>query len=284
MANKALPFDMSPEQVKAFESMAQAGRLVGEIQGVFREYIGPSQKSISAMVVQVADGQQLKGVVPADLRVEIGKSVAIVSKPDAQKHVIVTELVPMRMEGVTNIGRGAVKHKIVRRARDRKAKAAAGVLADTIEQSLKAARIAAESVVPYVSPQMASGVQATENAWRDMALEHGMLTSREVAELLGSDAKNPSDFVADQRSRGKIIGVPRRNALRYPGYQFRNGEVLPAISRLIEVANQYGVPLPELAQWICIPTRQLGGERPVDHLDEVERVVAAADGHYGVQW
>lgn len=284
MTNKIPSFDMSPEQSKVFDSMAQAGRLVGEIQSVFSEQLGPSQNAISAMIVQVAGGKELKGVVPAGLKVEIGKRVAIVSQPDDKKHVIVTEHAPVRTKSVTGIGREAVKHKIVRRARDRQAKAAVGTLADTIEQSLKAARIAAESVVPYVSMQMASGVQATENAWRGIAAEHGMLTSRQVAELLGSDAKNPSDFVADQRSKGKIIGVPRRNAMRYPGYQFRNGEVLPSISRLIEVANQYEVPLPELAQWICIPTRQLGGDRPADHLDEVGRVVTAAHSHYGVQW
>lgn len=154
-----------------------------------------------------------------------------------------------------------------------------------MRRSLVALASAATAVRVPVSPQMARGVQATENAWREMDAEFGLLSGAEVADLAGSKARSRTGYASDQRRAGKLLGIRRRNAYLYPGFQFDGtGRVRPIIPALLSVATRYGVSPEGLAQWLCARTGQLGDQRPVDHLDEQDRVLEAAENHYGVQW
>jgi hypothetical protein len=155
-----------------------------------------------------------------------------------------------------------------------------------MRRSLAALGSAASAIDLPASPQMARGVQATENAWRAMDAEFGLLSGSEVARLLGSKARSAAGFAADRRKAGKLLGIRRRNAFVYPGFQFdlAAGAVLPVIPALLELVARYGKSPEGLAQWLCARTGQLGDERPVDHLHEVERVLEAAGNHYGVEW
>ncbi|WP_125614028.1 hypothetical protein [Specibacter cremeus] len=155
-----------------------------------------------------------------------------------------------------------------------------------LHQGLAALRAAAAAVTVPVTPEMARGVQSTENAWRAMEAEFPFLSAREVGDLLGSTSGNVSSFATDRRRAGTLLGIKRRNAYLYPAFQF-NVElraVRPVVPRLLRMANRLDVPSADLAQWLCAPTGQLDDRRPVDLLDEEDVVVQAAENHYGVQW
>ncbi|NMR30920.1 antitoxin Xre/MbcA/ParS toxin-binding domain-containing protein [Crystallibacter degradans] len=72
----------------------------------------------------------------------------------------------------------------------------------------------------------------------------------------------------------------------YPGFQFDQdaGRIREAIPGLIAVIREYGRTDEDLAQWMCDPSGYLDGGRPADYLDEPERVLAATEAHYGIEW
>lgn len=155
-----------------------------------------------------------------------------------------------------------------------------------MRRSREALGLAAEALEVPVSAQMARGVQATENAWRDIEAEFGLLTGVEVAAFFGSNAKSPTGFATDRRKAGKLLGIKRKNAFLYPGFQFvlGAGEVLPVIPVLLEIIDRHNRSAGDLTQWLCARTAQLDNDRPVDRLDEPAAVLEAAKNHYGVQW
>lgn len=136
-----------------------------------------------------------------------------------------------------------------------------------------------------VSPQLARSLAATENAWRMLEAEFGLLSSREVSELVGSSSPNRS-YASDQRSKGKLIAVRRPGGLRYPGYQFDRTEhvIRPVMADLIRIAREAGRSEASVALWMVIPTGYLDGDRPVDQLSDPDKVVEAAQQSFNVQW
>ncbi|MCW2135148.1 hypothetical protein [Arthrobacter sp. VKM Ac-2550] len=155
-----------------------------------------------------------------------------------------------------------------------------------LHRSMEAIRPALASLPLPVSPEVVAGMQSTENAWRAIESEFGMLTGSQVGELLGSRASGRSSYASDKRKAGQLIGVRRRNALVYPGFQFDQeaGRIREVVPGLIAVIREHGRTDEDLAQWLCDPSGYLDGDRPVDYLDEPERMLAAAEGHYGVEW
>jgi hypothetical protein len=135
------------------------------------------------------------------------------------------------------------------------------------------------------SPQLARSLQATENAWRKMEREFGLLSSREVSERLGSRSPNRS-YASDQHSRGRLIAIRRGGAMRFPGFQIDPVEqqIRPVIEDLIRIARDADVSEASLALWLCSPTGYLDGDRPVDRLDRPEEVAKAAENAFGVEW
>lgn len=169
----------------------------------------------------------------------------------------------------------------------RRAHAAAPALEAVVnaQRSLEALRPALASLPAAATPELAQGAVATENAWRRMDQEFGLLSAQEASRTLGSRAKGRSTLAHDRRESGQLLGVRRGNAVLYPGFQFdRNGEVHAVIPALIDVARQARRSGEDLAQWICLPSGYLDGDRPVDRLQEPDAVLTAAQGHFGVQW
>lgn len=169
----------------------------------------------------------------------------------------------------------------------RRAHAAAPALEAVVnaQLSLEALRPALASLPSAATPELAQGAVATENAWRRMEQEFGLLSAQEASRTLGSRAKGRSTLAHDRRENGQLLGVRRGNAVLYPGFQFdRNGEVHTVIPALIDVARQARRSDEDLAQWICLPSGYLDGDRPVDRLQEPDAVLTAAQGHFGVQW
>ena len=75
-------------------------------------------------------------------------------------------------------------------------------------ESMRLLGDAMESLHQPISPQMAVGVAATENAWFDMEAEFGLLEGPEVARLAGS-----------KQTRGHLLmlgGQPAKRACGSP--------------------------------------------------------------------
>ncbi|WP_378144469.1 hypothetical protein ACFJGV_13310 [Cnuibacter sp. UC19_7] len=154
------------------------------------------------------------------------------------------------------------------------------------------ARASADALAPALvkldssaTPSAARAAQATENVWRAIDEEFTLLSSTQVAAALGAKSGNRS-YASDQRAARRILGVRRLNSYLYPGFQFdrATGTVKPAVPALLRAAERAGRSDEGLALWLVGPTTYLGGDRPVDHLDEVDRVVKVAEDAWGVEW
>lgn len=137
-----------------------------------------------------------------------------------------------------------------------------------------------------VSPQTARSLQAAENIWRSIEREFGMLSSMEVAERLGSRKPNRS-LASGLRNDGSIVGIMRGNSYRFPGFQFDpdKSAVVPVMPKLIALARENERSDEGLVYWLTSPSSFFHEQdRPVDHLHEEERVLAAARDQFEGTW
>lgn len=159
-------------------------------------------------------------------------------------------------------------------------------LASTVLESVHALGAAMSSTPGSVSPQMARSLQAAENIWRSVAREFGLLTSIEVAELLGSRRPNRS-IASTLRSEGTIIGIMRGNSYRFPGFQFDadKSAVEPAMPKLIALARENERTDEDLVFWMTSANSfYREQDRPVDHLRDEDLVMAAARDQFEGTW
>ena len=159
-------------------------------------------------------------------------------------------------------------------------------LAETIQKSANSLGAAMAASANTVSPQMARSLQAAENTLRRIEHEFGLLTSVEVAELLGSRKPNRS-VAAAQRAAGQIVGIMRGNSYRFPGFQFDReaASVLPVIPKLIALARENDRSDEDLIFWLYSPSSFFPEkDRPVDHIRQEDRVLAAAVDQFEGTW
>ena len=146
--------------------------------------------------------------------------------------------------------------------------------------------VAAQARSATISPELAYSLLATENMWRLMDAEFGLLTEQDVAQLL-QVPRTSSNSVSARRKAGQIIGVRRGNSYRYPGFQFDRDlkVVLPMIEALLDLARANDWTSESLSLWMLSPSTSFAGEdRAVDHLWEPETVVAAAKLQMEERW
>ncbi|MGC0251230.1 hypothetical protein [Pseudactinotalea sp. Z1748] len=143
---------------------------------------------------------------------------------------------------------------------------------------------ALEALPTRVSPQIARAAQATENAWRDIEIEFGMLTSTEVAQRLGYGPNRT--WASNQRKAGRLVGVRRGGRYLYPGFQIAQGRVVPAMAGLLELAEEHTWSSESLVLWLCSPSGRFAeGQRPVDVLHgDAEAVLVAAGEAMAPPW
>lgn len=159
-------------------------------------------------------------------------------------------------------------------------------IAKTIQASMRSLGAAMSTTPGTVSPQMARSLQAAENIWRRIENEYGLLTSVEVAELLGSRKPNRST-ASTLRNEGSIVGIMRGNSYRFPGFQFNadQGAVVPIMPRLIALARENKRSDEDLVFWLTSPSSFFAEQdRPVDHISEDERLLAAARDQFEGSW
>ena len=157
--------------------------------------------------------------------------------------------------------------------------AAFAVTADmqSVDQSDAFTRLISAMTPPHTAGRGVT-LQAQRNAEARAALqdEFGLLTSAETARAAGARAKNTSSLASRWRKDRRVFAVPGSDGARlYPGFQFDySGQPLPVIALII---SAFGSALDgwSLALWFVGSNGWLGGERPVDVLDDDQVIVAA---------
>ncbi|MHA6668614.1 hypothetical protein ACX3O0_07065 [Homoserinimonas sp. A447] len=143
-------------------------------------------------------------------------------------------------------------------------------------------RVLERSAVP-VRPEIALALAQTEQFWRDIEAEFGLLTSTQVAEMVGSKAGR--SYASDARKAGRLIAVERLNKFLYPGFQFDGGAVRPVVKQLTQIAANHEVSEKDLIYWLCSSRTHFADQgRPVDHLNDPEAVADAAVRTWGADW
>lgn len=119
--------------------------------------------------------------------------------------------------------------------------------------------------------------------WRAIELEFGLLTGAEVEALLGPSWPPAGCLAAERR----ILGVATKaGRVLYPGFQFDREarSVRPVIAEVARISLDAGWKDRHILQWLCAPNGYLHGERPVDILNDRERLLAAADADLEALW
>jgi hypothetical protein len=121
-------------------------------------------------------------------------------------------------------------------------------------------------------PTPAAVLQARRNAQARSAFleEFGALRSHEVADLAESRASNRAALANRWRTEGRVLAVPVRDQLLYPGFQFTaEGKPRSAIQPVVHwLRSDPHTTDWQTALWFASPSGWLGGGRPVDLLDE----------------
>jgi hypothetical protein len=136
-----------------------------------------------------------------------------------------------------------------------------------------------------VDPATARAAQATENVWREVADDYGLLRSGEVGEILGASKSN-REFVSNRRNRGELLGVVRNNGYLFPGFQFdrSTGSIRLWVKPLLELAAESNQGAADVLFWMMSPTTYFNGDRPADHVEDGDRLVGVARRAWSVEW
>lgn len=134
------------------------------------------------------------------------------------------------------------------------------------------------------SPNLARAVQAQQNIYDSVDAEFGLLTSSQAGDRIGSRAVARRNAATAARNEGRLVAVRRGRYLLYPGFQFDAAGIRPVVADLVQVAFTHGWDETSLITWLVSPTTYLDGSRPVDIMDEPDRLVSLAQEVFGVSW
>lgn len=150
-------------------------------------------------------------------------------------------------------------------------------------EAIAAARQALETVEKFVSPQIARSIQAQINFIREIGRDYGLLTGYTVRVALDIDSKDPMP---------RMFGIVYCREMLYPAFLFepspdRPGKqrIKPVVAELAKLADEYEWDGEDVAFWLASPTSWLaGGAKPLEYLDDAEKVLGAFRDSAGVQW
>lgn len=131
------------------------------------------------------------------------------------------------------------------------------------------------ALTPEAVPSQAAVEQMRRNAEARHRLlaEHGTLTSEQVADTLGSQARNRAATAYRLQRAGKIFGVRHREETVFPAFQFSAGGVRRGVPEVLRRLQQRGLSGWEIALWFTAGSGFLGGRRPLDVLDDDPELV-----------
>lgn len=146
-------------------------------------------------------------------------------------------------------------------------------------------RVSLSQLDSQATPAQAYRAQATENAWRAMDREFGLLSATEAAARTGGKSSAGRTYASDARRNGRLLGVKRLNRVLYPDFQFGPEGPLPVIRDLRTAADELDIDEATVLLWLTAPTTWWGDDaRPVDHLDDPGAVLSAFRSHFGTIW
>lgn len=126
-----------------------------------------------------------------------------------------------------------------------------GPLRDAVKMQKNLKVLGAAAIETSVSPEVVQSIQATENVWRAIEAEFGLLSSTEVSTAVGCSTPNRS-FAYYQRMAGRLIAVSRPEGLRFPGFQCDpvNRTVRRVKKDLVSAARNAGRSDASLTLWL----------------------------------
>lgn len=136
---------------------------------------------------------------------------------------------------------------------------------------------------PEAHAGVTRSLQASEDRWRAMAKEYGLLNSRAVAALLG-DSGTDRNRAGRLAKEGKIIGVKRGRGTLYPGFMFDHGEVRPVIAEIAAIGRRNHWTDPHLLLWLASPNGYLEGRVPAQTMDARDKILEAARQDMAERW
>lgn len=154
------------------------------------------------------------------------------------------------------------------------------------QTSMKIIATAIASNPEQAPPELVRSLQAEDNWWRRIEAEFGSLSSTETAQLLGASPKN-RNYASSRRAAGQLLGFTRKNSARFPKFQFdlARGSILEVIPEVIGIARNHGINDEDVILWMVGRSTWFAGQdRPVDHLDNREMLLAAARDEFGAAW
>lgn len=123
-----------------------------------------------------------------------------------------------------------------------------------------------------------------DERWRAIEDRFGLYTAAEVADLVGSVARNRSEYATVRHRKGALMAIRRRGQLLFPGFQFDpdRSAVRSVVPQLIRVFTAVGWSHESMTQWCAAPQGYLDddvpadvmGVRPVDVLEAARDVAA----------
>jgi hypothetical protein len=105
--------------------------------------------------------------------------------------------------------------------------------------------------------------------------EVACLTSKQVAEIAGHKASNTSVTGSRWKQQGRIFSVPWRGGELYPAFQFRDGQPLPTVAKVLSALPSRMSPW-QIAFWFTSSNSWLDGTTPAERLDDEAEVLQAA--------
>jgi hypothetical protein len=150
-------------------------------------------------------------------------------------------------------------------------------------EAIVAATQALETVDEFVSPAVARSIQARINFIREIGRDYGLLSGFAVREELDIDPHTPMP---------RMFGICYRREGLYPAFLFEPSpdlpgkqRIKPVVAELAKLADEYEWDDEDVAFWLVSPTSWLAsGGKPVDYMDDVEKVLGAFRDSAGVEW
>jgi hypothetical protein len=148
---------------------------------------------------------------------------------------------------------------------------------------VRAQRAAAVSRVPATASADPPDVPDSDTLeWRRWFMKHvPTLTAEQIAEQAGHQANNRSATASRWLSDGKIFCVKFQGQLLYPAFQFRHGQPLPVVGRILSVLGEDPTGW-DSALFFATPNAYLNNDKPMDRLNDKgleEKLLSLADRH-----
>jgi hypothetical protein len=134
-----------------------------------------------------------------------------------------------------------------------------------------------------VSPAAAQQARRNAEARQELIDEFGLFDSDQLAEMVGSKAKNRSATASRWLAERRVFAVEHFGHRYFPAFQFgADSRPRRIIHRILEVFEPHGLDGWEIALWFTTASGWLDDERPVDRLAATpDDVVMSAKRTFG---